>query len=133
MLCRKGYTLVTLKKSGEHDFKFYWVPTIEIFLQEFELDLNLIKKVFKWHQSPYIHSTKTKLQYKCFFYYFRWGGIWIRTPSSMCWKGTTNPPKWWNPFKRHQCLLYETSKANQLISSFSHDMIEHKNIGSKMV
>lgn len=61
---RTALAFVTLKKNGEREFMFYRNPSADMLLQESELDLDLIKKVFKFklHQSPYIHSTKTKHQ-----------------------------------------------------------------------
>ena len=43
---RTALAFVTLRKDGEREFMFYRNPSADMLLQETELDLDLIKKVY---------------------------------------------------------------------------------------
>lgn len=45
---RTALAFVTLKKNGEREFMFYRNPSADMLLQEAELDIDLIQKVWRY-------------------------------------------------------------------------------------
>lgn len=56
---RTALAFVTLTNAGEREFMFYRNPSADMLLQESELDLDLIRKVYL--QLPFLYEIKEHL------------------------------------------------------------------------